>query len=309
MIIPVSAVIVTSDRAKVLRHTLISVLRQSHVPAEFIIIDASSDDNGKIAAEDVLRDIVGAQLIYCKATKKGAAVQRMEGISSSTYSFIWFLDDDIILEEGCIKKLWEGINLRNNVGAVNAMISNQKYTSPGRLTRIMYRLMYGATLGSYAGKIIGPAWNLLPEDKPGLPEYIRCEWLNTTCTLYRKDALPDPVFSDFFYGYSMFEDVTLSAIMARKFELLNARTARIFHDSQPGVHKSNVVELAKMSLVNRHYVMTAVLHRTQFSYYLKLFTLEMFGLISGFRTPSGFVNFPKIIWGKTLAVVQIFSNK
>jgi len=57
--------------------------------------------------------------------------------------------------------------------------------------------------------------------------------------MYRREAIPSPPFPEHFSGYSMMEDLTLSLVVGRKWKLANARTARIYHDSQPGTHKSN----------------------------------------------------------------------
>src|SRR4030081_113783 len=118
--------------------------------------------------------------------------------------------------------------------------------------------MSGKREVSYPGSVLGPAVNLLPEDREDLPEVVPVEWLNTTCTLYRREALPDPPFHDHFNGYSLMEDLTLSLTVGRRWKLANARTARIYHDSQPGTHKSDPALLAEMQLINRHFVMTRI---------------------------------------------------
>jgi hypothetical protein len=126
--------------------------------------------------------------------------------------------------------------------------------------------------------VLGPAVNLLPEDRENLPEVVPVEWLNTTCTLYRREALPSPPFDSVFTGYSMMEDLTLSLRVGKKWKLANARTARIFHDSQPGSHKSDPVALAEMELVNRYYVMTQVMGNRRFRDFVRLFLWEAFQL-------------------------------
>jgi GT2 family glycosyltransferase len=304
MLIDVSAVIATKDRTQSLRRTLEGLTTQEFRPRELIIVDASMTE---LTHEmiDILSPKVDFNVIYQKATKVGAAAQRMQGIAISCLPFIWFLDDDIILEKDCTQKIWEGFASHHNVGAVNALITNQLYTTPGHVTRTMYRIMHGKTLSTYAGKVIGPAWNLLPEDDPTLPEYVECEWLNTGCTMYRREALPDPVFPDFFYGYSMLEDLALSSIIKRNFVLLNARTARIFHDSQPGDHKNNIKEIATMSLVNRYFVMTGVLGRVGLKYKFKLILFELFGIFSSLRQANGWRNLPAVVGGKFSGVRAI----
>ena len=278
-ILPVSAVIPTKDRAKILVRTLNLLLLQSSLPKEIILVDASSTNQTELELNGINfpKDL---SVVYANAVVKGAAQQRMQGIQLATTDFIFFMDDDIIFEEGCVDRMFNGFAQGTKIGGVNAMITNQRYTPPGFVTRIMYIILSGKRLSTWAGKVVGPAWNLLPEDSPNLAQYVECEWLNTTCTIYRKEALPDPVFPDVFKGYSLLEDVALSITVSRNWTLLNARTARIFHDSQEGDHKQDRAYIAEMELVNRHYVMRHVLGRKGFKNYLKLFLYEMFGFVS-----------------------------
>lgn len=154
---------------------------------------------------------------------------------------------------------------------------------------------------SYAGRVLGPAINLLPEDCGSLPEIVPVEWLNTTCAMYRLDVLPRPAFASHFTGYSLMEDLTLSLEVARRWRLVNARTARIFHDSQNGSHKSNVTDLSAMELINRHYVMVYVLHRSTAVDYLKLLVWEMFLLAVAVRSKPSLEYVGKTIRGKLRA--------
>ncbi len=298
--IPVSAVIATANRASVFNKTLSSLFNQSVVPEQIIVVDASKTDETYLLCQQNYPTIE-----WIKAKIKGAATQRNEGIDFVQTEFVFFMDDDIIFEADCIKNLWNSINYTNDAGGVNAMVTNQQYQTPGRVTQFMYQLMHGKKLDSYAGMCIGPAWNLLPEDKDHLPAIQPVEWLNTTCTMYRKVALPSPAFSSHFTDYSLMEDVCLSLEVAKKWKLFNARTARIFHDSQPGLHKKRHSALAKMELVNRYYVMTTILQRTNFFDYCKLFLLEFFGVATTLNSGNGWIQlFPTLI-GKAAAFQQI----
>ena len=204
--------------------------------------------------------------------------------------------------------MWKSIVSKSDIGGVSAMITNQQYHSPGKASRLMYQLMCGKRLTSYAGKCIGPAWNLLPEDNEHLPELVQVEWLNTTCTLYRKEALPTPAFPNHFKGYSLMEDLTLSLTVGKRWKLYNARTARIYHDSQPGTHKNNIYATAKMELINRYYVMTNVLGRKSFSDHLKLIAFQIFGVITPLRTSNGWRNLLPSASGKIAAIISLLKK-
>lgn len=306
--IPVRAVVPTANRSRVLKQTLESLAAQNYQPEELIIVDASEDGLTEMICQqhfEGLRTVIR----YQKAAKKGAAVQRNQGVEGIDKPVVFFFDDDIKFETGCIERLWNCIQSDDKIGAVNAMITNQQYHTPGKLTRFMYRFMSGKNLESYAGKCIGPAWNLLPEDKDALPDQNEVEWLNTTCTLYKTAALPNPVFPVTFKGYSLMEDLALSLEIGKKWKLYNVRKARIFHDSQAGEHKNSVLRISRMELVNRHYIMRNVLCRKKISDYLKLLLFEIFGITVVLTTKAGWKNLIPATAGKFIAVVDILFSK
>jgi GT2 family glycosyltransferase len=202
-------------------------------------------------------------------------------VEQATQPFIWFFDDDIVFEENCVEQLWDAMSSDTRLGGVNAMIVNQQYATPGPASRCMFQLLSREKRQSYAGRIIGPAVNLLPEDRDDLPAIVPVDWLNTTCTIYRREALPDPVFDPFFEGYSLMEDVALSLRVAQRgWQLANARCARIRHNSEMGEHKANPVALSAMELRNRFYIMTNILGKKTFPDYVRLALWELFTLSS-----------------------------
>lgn len=267
----------TKDRASVLKRTLGSLAAQSVLPDELIVVDGSAGDDAKAVVEQWAASTEPVvKVFWIRATTLGAAAQRNQGVAFATQPFVWFFDDDILFEPECVARLWRAIEFDETLGGVNAMIVNQRYQPPGRVSRMMFALMNGRNEPTFAGRVLGPAVNLLPEDRDELPEVVPAEWLNGTCTIYRRDALPDPPFDSIFTGYSMMEDLTLSLRVAKRWRLANARTARIFHDSQPGAYKADIAALAEMELVNRHYVMTQVLGRTRRLDYARLALWEAF---------------------------------
>ena len=305
-IIPVAAVVATKDRAASLARTLDSLAAQGVLPAELIAVDGSVGDDSRTVLENWGAKFAPQVAVrWQRAEKLGAAIQRNQGIAAATQPFIWFFDDDILFEPECVNRLWRAMESDPQLGGVNAMITNQQYHPPGRVSRTVFTLLHGRREHSFAGRIIGPAVNLLPEDRDDLPEVVPIEWLNTTCTLYRREALPHPPFDSIFTGYSMMEDVTLSVRVGRTWRLANARTARIFHDSQPGTHKADVSALATMELVNRHYVMTEILGRRRWSDYARLFLWEAFQMAVGVARTESRRTLPAKCRGKWQAVQNI----
>lgn len=301
--LPVSAILPTKDRTAVLQRTIDSIFAQSHIPAQLIIVDASSDRSTEVLIESI-RPAVPTTILYIRAATLGAAPQRMQGLDAASEQYILFADDDIVLEPACLERLFNGFSQGDQVGAVSSMITNQSYKRPGSFTRFMFGLMSGERRDSFAGRLIGPAWNMLPEDRDDLPEYVPCDWLNTTCTMYKRDRMPTPVFSSHFTGYSMFEDVTLSFTIGKKYRLLNARTARIFHDSQSGSKKQDIARMSAMEMVNRYYVMTRVLEHKKIGDYLKFWIFTIYGLLPALK-PSRWRILPALIVGRIRGAIKI----
>lgn len=275
-----SVIIPTRDRPAALRRALASLAKQEVLPAEVIVVDASTDFASKEVVGGFARSAgaYGCAVRWEAAAIAGAAMQRNQALLLSSQSAIAFCDDDIVLESGCLHRLWEGLQSDERLGGVNAMIVNQSYCSPGLASRVLFAVLAGRRMASYAGRVIGPAVNLLPENREELPDVVPVDWLNTTCTIYRREALPNPAFLPHFTGYSLMEDLALSLTVGRSWKLANVRTARIFHDSQPGVHKEDAAALNHMELVNRHYITAEVLHMRGAGTLLKLTIWEVFQL-------------------------------
>ncbi len=307
-VLPVSAIVPTLNRSAVLSRMLDSLSHQSSQPAEMVIVDASADDDTERLIATSIPGLK-TRCVYRRAQKKGAATQRNEAMTYTSYDDILFLDDDILFEPDCIARLWTALQMDTTIGGVNTTITNQQYLPPGKVSATLFRLLNSRREASYAGKCIGPALNLLPEDRSDLPETVPVEWLNTTCTLYRKAALPNPPFADHFIGYSFMEDVALSLMVGKKWKLANARTARIYHDSQSSEHKADLTAMAEMELVNRHFIMTRILGRRSMPYYLKLAILEAFGVATSLKSPKAWRSLPSVLMGKANAIRTIVTNR
>jgi glycosyltransferase involved in cell wall biosynthesis len=304
--LPMSLVIPTRNRSVVLRRTLESIAAQSAQPAEIIVVDASDETDTQTS--DSYVPLLPGNIVWLHASVAGAAGQRNQGISACRHSLIGFFDDDILLEPECISRMWKALQSDSQLGGVNAMIINQRYQPPGIASRWLFRTLNGRSEESYAGKLIGPAVNLLPEDRDDLPEVVAVDWLNTTCVLYRGEALPKPAFPSHFFGYSLMEDVALSSMVGRHWKLANARTARIVHDSQPGQDKQDIAVISRMELVNRHYVMTTVLQRRRLSDYAKLALWECFLLLTGAVQTRGGLSFWQLLKGKVFGIYDLMGG-
>jgi hypothetical protein len=246
-------------------------------------------------------------VIWLAAEKRGAASQRNQGMGECQHPVVGFFDDDILFEPDCLARLWRALHSDSDLGGVNAMITNQRYRPPGKVSGLVFRIMAGKAETTYAGRVLGPAVNLLPEDNDDLPEVVPVEWLNLGCTLYRRKALPQPPFPNHFAGYSMMEDLALSLTVGKCWRLANARTARIFHDSQFGIYKSDPAVLAEMEIVNRYFVMSQILLRSGFFDLARLAIWETFQIAAGLSNQQGRSSLRSIFMGKARGLRRLLA--
>jgi len=254
-----SAVIATANRAVHLAEAFSTFLSQSRLFDEIVIVDASSDDATKNLCTNWLSRL---PLVYIPCQIMSAAVQRDIGIKASNGDIVYFLDDDVLLEDHYVEeiaRLFEN-DPEQAIGGVSGTIINQTYGKPGWITRQYLYFMAGEYSFSYAGRVIGPGINLLPEDEG--PDIKQVEWMPSGACAYLKTALNAVGgFGDFFKAYSMCEDVYLSTRVAQKWKLMNTRKARLFHKDLGGKTHKNWREIGKMSVINRWMVVRDVLHK------------------------------------------------
>src|SRR5712692_4964895 len=139
-LLPVRVVIPTRDRAAALRRTLESLAGQSAQPAELSIVDASTDGSTRSLCVEETIPSLRSTVSWCRAELVGAASQRNQGVRACSHPAIGFMDDDILFEPDCFGRLWRALHSDDRIGGVSAMITNQRYQSPGRISQFVFRL-------------------------------------------------------------------------------------------------------------------------------------------------------------------------
>lgn len=278
-----SVVIATANRAEPLRETLLTLAAQTVSPGEIIVIDGSRDDATRTMLEDI-KEKLSLECLHRRATRRGAAVQRNEGAALAGGDIVFFLDDDVTLGPNYMEEVLQVFqdDTHGEIGGVMGCIVNQTYGRPGRFTRLFYRLMAGRNQPNYAGQLLGPAINLLPEDRPDSVQDV--EWLPSTAVAYRKAVFDRHRFGTFFTGYSFAEDVHLSARVRKTHRLVHTTRARLFHKDLGGATHRNWLDLGRMQTVNRWIVMRDVLEHRSPADRLRFLAAQAFFLATDLRS-------------------------
>lgn len=268
-----SVVIATRNRPEPLASTLKSLNGQNILPATVVVVDSS---DGEATAQVVagLRESFGCQMVYQHTTIRSAARQRNIGAERESSDVVLFLDDDVDLEPACLEEILKVFESdpAGKVGGVSATISNEVYTDPRGLNRMLLAVCLGKWRGTYAGRLLGPAVNFLPAD---IPETVqRTEWLPSTCTAYRRDVFLKYRFAEF-EGYSFAEDVDLSSRVAKQYQLLNTTKARIVHHGLGKDTHRDWRTLGKSMVLNRYGIMAHTMERHGLLDHFRLFWYEV----------------------------------
>ncbi len=281
----VAMVIASAADIERLTKTLLSVAAQDRLPDEIVICRRELTHEVTLQIE-VCASSLGPRVIVVDAIKHGAAPQRQQAFEISTADFVLFIDDDVDLEPGCIANLEQALSENPALGGVCACIRNQNYRPPGRVYRQLLRAVGFPAQGTLSGLCRGPIVHFLPDLTVATPVLQRMEWLNLTCTMYRRSVLPRVLFEGIVGEYALMEDVALSLKVAHEFDLAACRHSVIFHDTQSQDYKSNAKRRQMMEVNNRVYIMKNILKDFGARRQLQLLLLSLLFTLTIWRVPG-----------------------
>jgi GT2 family glycosyltransferase len=247
--LPYSIVIATYERADALRDALASIARQTRLPERVIIVDSSAGSE----SENMARECTSLSVIYQRAERPSAAMQRNQGFREVQTPLVGFIDDDVVLAPDVFEKLCAVFEERHETAGVSARMNGAEHPTPGTALRKYYRLQAGFDHPTYGGRLFGAAINCFPCYSAQTEELIHADWLNLGCVLFRSDLFAAELFPRF-EGYSYGEDVHLSARIARKGPLYFHSTARYDHFPSMSPAKRSHFKYARMSAQHRRLI-------------------------------------------------------
>ncbi len=111
----VSVVIVTKNRVVDLKHCLGSLLSQTDLPDEIVVVDNDSTDGTAQVVENIATTTKGISVRYVKETNKGYPVIYNRGLLEAKYEWVAFIDDDCVANTDWLKKAKETLSVRFSV--------------------------------------------------------------------------------------------------------------------------------------------------------------------------------------------------
>lgn len=131
----VSVIIPTKNRSADLLIAFRSLLRQTVLPIQIVVVDQSPDDGAVSSLKAELCGIRCVRLDYVHdPSLNGAAAARNRAMDQATGDIWLFLDDDVELESDFIQRLLEGYERHTDAGGISGIITN--YPIPPAASRL-----------------------------------------------------------------------------------------------------------------------------------------------------------------------------
>jgi glycosyltransferase involved in cell wall biosynthesis len=220
--IDISVIVCTRNRKDDLMKLVKSLCVQSRMPDELIIVDASDNDDTKEFIGE-RRNHLPFDCAYTH-TASGLTRQRNMGIGFSRGKYLFFFDDDVVLENEFIDIVYSSFKTfeSDNVAGIMGRIVNIP-----SLTRswewLFKKIFLLSDFGKGRVKLSG-----LPSIRiDGELSFV--ESLSGGCTAYKREVFEHFRFDEKLKEYAYLEDVDFSFRVGRKYRLLYQPKARLMH--------------------------------------------------------------------------------
>lgn len=248
---PISVIIPTKDRYKDVMQCIESVVTQSLIPDEIVIVDGSRDGR-KLQSKIEAFKRKGIRFLYIH-TRPGLTYQRNVGINASSGDTIIFLDDDVILDRDYIRQIMHVFNddVHKKVGGVtgNDMLKKTKNSLAHFIAHYYKTFFFLFTYSN--GKFRLSGWPSLVSDK--VKKAIPVECLAGCNMAFRREVFEDLRFDEKLHGYAFMEDCDIACRVSRKYQNIYTPFARLFHNVTP-ISRDKEYDRLKMEIENHYYL-------------------------------------------------------
>ena len=203
----VSIIIPTYNRVKELDETLDSIIIQTTLPKEILIVDDSDNDEIENLVERRKNEFKEKDLLlkYIRNKKeRSLTTARNIGIENAMGDIILFLDDDVVLDKDYIKEILRIYEAYPNALGVQGYITNIVLS---KFWNRINRILFHEHLEKNKCRVLASITTTYPYllDKP-----IACQWLSGSNHSYRRNILRRFKYDENLKRYSFAEDVDMS---------------------------------------------------------------------------------------------------
>lgn len=239
-----SVIICTKDREKDLLECLDSLIAQTLLPEELVIVDAGKENGIKGKLEEKVKT-TPIKLKYIR-TEPGLTRQRNLGVKNSKGDIVFFFDDDVILDKDYLKKalaIYYSSGNNGKIGGVSGKMLKRK--SPHPLVSAFRKIFFLSPIG-----MLPPGFfdhTLFPKERSQVRIFSGCNMS------YRKEVFKEFEFDERLKGYSFMEDVDFSFRVSQKHTLIQTSDATLLHNFAPA-SRDGLKRRIEMEMSNTSYL-------------------------------------------------------
>lgn len=242
-----SLIIPTYNRPQQLADCIDSILKQTILPDEVVIVDdgeLSDRHYEKVCQEK------GVHTIYVKKDKPGLTASRNMGISLASGDIVFFLDDDVILFPDYIEQILAAYD--DNTSGVGGLIENTPPVTFKSRLRWFFEKMFFLS-GNEAGKVL-PSGFCTEYSVAGhlIHDIEQVDFLMGGVMSFRREVFNEFAFNDKYNQYGAGEDKDFSYRVSLKHVIKINPKARLYH-MEVAHMKPDCLKLTRMFLIG-HYL-------------------------------------------------------
>ena len=202
-------IIPTKNRPNDIQKAIKSVLFQTRLPDELIVVDQSKDNLSKLAIKKNVINCQKIKLIYIHDTKiKGLVDAKRVGVKNASGDIICFIEDDVYLEPSYLKEIELGFMKYPKMLGCCGVVTNQSKILP--LYSLIFHFFH---IGIFADPRV--TFNFLPH-KLNIKSLIPSDKLSGGISAWKKNVFNSVSF-DLNNDFHMFEDIDFSTRVAKHF--------------------------------------------------------------------------------------------
>lgn len=225
----VTIVIPTRNRPKEVINCLESVLAQSILPQEIVIVDGGDEYTLKEELNQLYLDKYNISLKYVNADV-GTARARNIGADHAEGEYIFFLDDDVILDKDYIKEIVRVYEIypKEKIGGVTGKVihfGKEEIFRGGIAYHIFASIFLMGRYGNGRFQSSGSPTLIRPDTN----QITECGFLFGCSMAFRKKVFCEFKSDEAFTGYSFGEDLDLAYRVSRKYTNYYNPLAKLIH--------------------------------------------------------------------------------
>ena len=242
-------VIPTKDRGEDLRRMLRSLVSQTRLPDQVIVVDGSGVEVSWCVAE-----FSELKIDYVRLLPPSLSAQRNAGMAMlrPEITHAGYLDDDVVLELDAVYEMasfWGGAGLDVGGAAFNVVDG----ASSGSSALSWRSTVAGAGLGSIAPSGV-------VRELGEVQVNLETDWLCGGAQIWLREVIDNYSYDNWFQGTGFMEDVDYSYGVRERYRLFVVAAARLAHFTPP-VRPDRQFLFGKWQVVNRMYIVRKYRHR------------------------------------------------